>query len=245
MRIAVVSDIHGNLPALEAVVKDINRRGVDEIVNLGDSLSGPLLPLETAQFLMSQPWLHLAGNHERQLLTLSPEQRGPSDNYTHSRLTTRELNWIASLKSSVQHSDDVWLCHGTPISDVEYFLETVEPTRLRQATMKEIDARLGSVDTAIILCGHTHIPRMVRASSGQMIVNPGSVGLPAYDDIHPYPHVVETGSPDARYAIVEWLPGGWSASMITVPYEYRSMVKLAIERKRSDWAYALSSGCMS
>jgi predicted phosphodiesterase len=69
MRIAVVSDIHGNLPALEAVVADIARRGVDAVVNLGDSLSGPLLPLETAQFLMAQSWTHLAGNHERQVLT--------------------------------------------------------------------------------------------------------------------------------------------------------------------------------
>jgi len=52
MRIAVVSDIHGNLPALEAVVCDFTRRGVDAVVNLGDNVSGPLLPLETAQFLM-------------------------------------------------------------------------------------------------------------------------------------------------------------------------------------------------
>ena len=59
MRIAVVSDIHGNLPALQAVVRDCQRRGVDTVFNLGDSLSGPLLPLQTAQFLMAQDWLHL------------------------------------------------------------------------------------------------------------------------------------------------------------------------------------------
>lgn len=66
MRIALVSDIHGNLAALEAVAADFKRRGVDAVANLGDSLSGPLLPLETAQFLMAQDWTHLAGNHERQ-----------------------------------------------------------------------------------------------------------------------------------------------------------------------------------
>jgi predicted phosphodiesterase len=53
MRIALVSDIHGNLPALEAVVRDIAQRGVEVVVNLGDSLSGPLLPLETARYLMA------------------------------------------------------------------------------------------------------------------------------------------------------------------------------------------------
>ena len=73
MRIAIVTDIHGNLPALEAVAADIKRQGADLIVNLGDSLSGPLLPLETAQYLMSAGWLSLAGNHERQVLTHSAE----------------------------------------------------------------------------------------------------------------------------------------------------------------------------
>ena len=68
MKIAFISDIHGNLPALEAVKKDILQRGVDQIVNLGDSLSGPLLPRETAQFIMAEGWYSLAGNHERQIL---------------------------------------------------------------------------------------------------------------------------------------------------------------------------------
>lgn len=81
VRIAIVSDIHGNLAALEAVALDIQRRGVDAVVNLGDSLSGPLLPRETAEFLMAKGWLSLAGNHERQLLTNPPEQRSASDAY--------------------------------------------------------------------------------------------------------------------------------------------------------------------
>ncbi|EKD34089.1 MAG: hypothetical protein ACD_75C02474G0002 [uncultured bacterium] len=104
MRIAIVADIHGNLPALEAVAEDIGRRGVDAVVNLGDSLSGPLLPLETAQFLMARDWLHLAGNHERQLLTQGSGQRCASDDFTHSRLTMREFAWLASLRPNVQFS---------------------------------------------------------------------------------------------------------------------------------------------
>lgn len=245
MRLAVVTDIHGNLLALEAVVKDMKRRGVDAVVNLGDSLSGPLLPLETAQFLMSQDWVHLAGNHERQLLTLGPGQRGASDEYTHSQLNDREFAWLASLQPSLQYTNEVLICHGTPASDAMYFLETVEPSCLRPATSEEIDARLGRVKAEIVLCGHTHIPRVVRASSGQLIVNPGSVGLPAYDDGHPYPHAVETGSPDARYAIVERHRGQWTATLISVPYKHRAMEKLALARQRPDWAQALSSGYMS
>jgi len=72
MRLAVLSDIHGNLPALEAVTRDFVRRGVDTVINLGDSLSGPLQPRETADFLLAQDWIHLAGNHERQVLACGP-----------------------------------------------------------------------------------------------------------------------------------------------------------------------------
>ena len=116
MRIALVSDIHGNLPALEAVVEDIERRGVDAIVNLGDSLSGPLMPLETARFLMAQDWVQLAGNHERQLLTVPADRRGASDAFAHARLGAKEFDWMASLGHTHRLSADVMLCHGTPAS---------------------------------------------------------------------------------------------------------------------------------
>lgn len=242
MRIAIVSDIHGNLPALEAVVKDIARRGVDAVVNLGDSLSGPLLPLETAQFLMGQDWAHLAGNHERKLLTEGPGQWGPSDELTHARLTKAELSWLASLAPCHQFSPEVLLCHGTPSDDKTYFLETVEATHVRAASLSEIDARLGRVDAELIACGHTHVPRVMRASTGQLIVNPGSVGLQAYDDTTPHPHVIETGTPEARYAIVERLTDGWIASLIAIPYAWRTMAELAMTRHRADWASALLTG---
>ncbi|MCR6475047.1 metallophosphatase family protein [Variovorax sp. ZS18.2.2] len=244
MRIAIVSDIHGNLPALEAVVEDIERRGVDAIVNLGDSLSGPLMPLETAQFLMAQDWVQLAGNHERQLLTVPADRRGASDAFAHARLGAKEFAWIASLRHTHRFSAEVMLCHGTPASDLEYFLETVAPDNFRAATQAEIDARTGDVDATLIACGHTHVPRVARASGGQLIVNPGSVGLPAYDDIHPYPHAVETGSPHARYAIVEQRDGEWTARLVAVPYDHTAMARLALENGRPDWGHALKTGRM-
>jgi len=245
MRIAIVSDIHGNLPALEAVVEDIERRGVDAVVNLGDSLSGPLMPLETAHFLMAQDWVQLAGNHERQLLTVPADKRGASDAFAHARLGAKEFAWIASLEHTHRFSAEVMLCHGTPASDLEYFLETVTPTDFRAATQAEIDARLGDVDAALVACGHTHVPRVARASGGQLIVNPGSVGLPAYDDVHPYPHAVETGSPHARYAIAEQRDGGWRSRLIAVPYDHTAMSALALKHGRPDWACALATGRMS
>lgn len=241
MRIAVISDIHGNLSALEAVVKDIERRGADVVVNLGDSLSGPLLPRETAQFLMSQKtWTHLAGNHERQILNLTGNS-GESDRYAHSQLGDAETQWIASLPSVCQFSPEVLLCHGTPTSDCTGLLQTAE----RNATRPEIEGRLGDLDVPVILCGHTHVPRIVHAGPATLIVNPGSVGHPAFADDHPYPHVVESGSPDARYAIVEKRQANWSASLHSVPYAHQEMAALAKLRQRPDWEIALLRGYMS
>lgn len=245
MRIAVLADIHGNLPALEAVVEDFTRRGVDVVANLGDSLSGPLLPLETARFLMARGWVQIAGNHERQMLTNAPGERGPSDEYACGQLTDEEVAWMAALAPSGGIGVDVLLCHGTPRSDAEYFLETVEAAGVRLATAPELEDRLAGVRTAVVACGHTHIPRSVRSTSGQLIVNPGSVGLPGYDDTVPLPHVVETGSPDARYAILERRGTSWSVALISVPYDHRSMARLARERHRPDWESALLCGYLT
>jgi predicted phosphodiesterase len=244
VKIALISDIHGNLAALEAVVADACKRGVDEFVNLGDSLSGPLLPLETAQFLMAKGWTSLAGNHERQILTHGPERRGASDEYAYSQLTHVEFEWLRSLPPKMKFSPEVFLCHGTPSSDVEYFLETVDKYGARAATSEEVQQRLVGQPSPVIACGHTHIPRAIRTISGQLIVNPGSVGLPAYDDCHPVFHVMETGSPDARYAIVENINDQWIAALLSVPYDHKSMADLAAKNGRPDWHKALLSGYM-
>jgi predicted phosphodiesterase len=242
MRIALLADVHGNLAALEAVVDDLGRRGVDTVVNLGDGLSGPLLPRETARFLMSRDWLHLAGNHERQLLTLAPEERGASDAYAYSQLSPAELAWIATLRPSGSLGEEVLLCHGTPQSDAEYFLETVTPGGLRAATGEEIEGRLHGAGAIVVACGHTHVPRAVRTRRGQLILNPGSVGLQAYEGGHPFPHVVENGSPDARYAILEKRGSRWIPELIAVPYDHDAMAQLARLRGRDDWEAALSTG---
>lgn len=245
MRIAIVSDIHGNLAALEAVHADIRRRGADQVVNLGDSLSGPLLPRETAQFLMAEGWLSIAGNHERQLLACAATRGGLSDEYAYSQLAVRDLAWVRGLPGTAElDGGGVLLCHGTPASDLQYLLETVAESGIRAASSEEVEARLGVLNASVVACGHSHVPRCVRSSGGQVVLNPGSVGLQAYDAERPYPHVVATGSPDARYAILERHGGQWLASLLCVPYDHESMALLAAERGRPEWAHALRSGSM-
>jgi predicted phosphodiesterase len=262
-RIAFVSDIHGNLAALDAVIQDIARRGVDEVVNLGDTLSGPLLPLETARRLHALPWLHVAGNHERQVLRLPLARQSASDAYTTGRLTDADKVWLTGHADPCDarlHSGQVWperlgrdvaLCHGSPRSDIEYLLETPVGEEARLATPDDIEERLdGRIPPHVTLlaCGHSHVQRAVRLSSGLLIVNPGSVGLPAYDDDHPYPqsrfHRIETGSTDARYAIAERRDGQWICTLIGLPYDHQAMATLADERQRPDWSHALRTGRM-
>lgn len=261
MKLAVVSDIHGNLPALQAVLADVARQGVDRILNLGDILSGPLLPADTAELLMARPEIvAIAGNHERQLLKVRERPRdgidaGTSDGYAALQIADRHAEWLRALPAQHWLTGDVLLVHGTPASDLAYWLETVVPglgengsPGIRAATEAEVRERLQSGDAraasaSLVLCGHTHIPRVAHCG-GTLVVNPGSVGLQAYDDAHPHPHVVETGAPHARYCVVERSDAGWSAQLRSVPYDWAPMQRLAARNGRADWAYALATGRM-
>ena len=142
MRIAVLSDIHGNLPALQAVLSDMARRGVDQVINCGDILSGPLWPRETGDELMALGWPTIAGNHERQLLACARRPGGPSDQYAFDHTTLAQRDWLAALPATLEPTPGVFVCHGQPGDDREYLLETVDPAGSRPATGAEVLRRL-------------------------------------------------------------------------------------------------------
>lgn len=260
MKIVVLSDIHGNLPALQAVLEDARREAADLVVNLGDLLSGPLLPAETADFLMAHDLPTIAGNHERQLLgqwERPSQERDPatSDGFAAGSITARHADWLRSLQPTRWVADDVFLVHGTPGSDLAYLLETVMPDYgldgspgVRAATPEEVEARLATGEedcrrASLVLCGHTHTPRTTMVG-GTLVVNPGSVGLQAYEDDHPAYHQVRIGTPHARYAVVERRAGAWNARLCSVAYDWEAMRRLAAGRGFADWAYALATGFM-
>jgi len=159
-------------------------------------------------------------------------------------LSDSDLEWLRALPVSKVVKDQFLLFHGTPSNDTTYLLETVENGSARLATQAEIDQKLGGMMAQIMLCGHTHIPRIVETPRKTLIINPGSVGLPAYEDTTPEYHVMESGSHHARYAILEYKNGTWQAELISVSYDYQQAAAQARKNGRPDWEYSLQSGRM-
>jgi hypothetical protein len=95
----------------------------------------------------------------------------------------------------------------------------------------------------LALCGHSHVPRMLQ-SGDTLIVNPGSVGVQAFDAEYSHPHRMENGAPHARYALVERRAGRWQARLCSVAYDWMAQSRLAQERGRPVWACALATGRM-
>jgi predicted phosphodiesterase len=243
MRIAVIADVHGNLIALEAVLAHLRAAAPDLVVNLGDLVSGPFDPSGSADAQMNLACPTIAGNHERQLLEGGT---GASDAFARPRLSSSQMNWIGGLPESLSLVEgQVFACHGSPGGgDLEYLLEDVSTGYARLDTIEAIQPRLEGIGQAkVVLCGHTHMPRMVSIGD-VLVVNPGSVGLPGYRDSKPVPHVMEAGMPHARYAIVERCDGGWAAELRAVPYDYEAPARQAEQHGRPQTAYVVRTGWM-
>lgn len=244
MRIAAISDIHSNVYALHAVLEDIAKRQVDIVVNLGDILYGPIAPLATYELLLQHPLITIRGNQDRQIYQATAQEleMNPTLQFILQQLGDAPLRWLQTLPASLQLTPEVFICHGTPDDDLIYLLEDVQQGHAVIRSDAEIMQLLKSQRAEVVLCGHTHLPRTATTSSGQLIVNPGSVGLPAYTDDFPVAHAIENYSPHARYAIIEQQPQGWQVEQIAVAYDYAQAATAALRQGRADWARFLSSG---
>ena len=240
MRIAIFADVHGNLLALEAVLADIASRSPDVTVNLGDCLSGPLQAAATADLLMPRDFLTIRGNHDRQLLDRPFEQMGAADQAADAQINDTHRAWLATF-SATAVLDDMFLCHGSPDSDLTYLLEHVGPNGASLAPPEQVRDLLRGISQPVVLCGHTHVQRAVQVTDGPLVVNPGSVGLPGFYDDVPYPHVIQCGSPHARYAILDQTGEHWRVDFVAVEYDWTSAAALAA-KSGSAWARAIATG---
>lgn len=243
MAFAVLSDIHGNVSALEAVLDDIDRRGILSVANLGDCLSGPFDGRATADLLMSRGILTVRGNHDRQLFDRPRERMGLWEDWIVDDLEDRHFDWLRGLPAVAQF-EGAFLCHGTPSDDEENWLDDRTDRHLLVARpLAEVELRAGGLTHSLMFCGHTHQPRIVRLPDGRMVVNPGSVGCPAYHDTSVTPPFIhQTGSPDARYAIASRQGDTWTVELVAVPYDPAPMVKLAEKNGAQSWVQAITSG---
>jgi predicted phosphodiesterase len=239
-RVAVLSDIHGNRWALEEVLRDITRRDISHVVNLGDSLYGPLDPAGTAEILIPLGWPTVRGNEDR-IITDGAED-SPTLRFVRDQLIPAHADWLRALPPAAVAFDELFMCHGSPGRDDEYLLRTVTPAGVRDCDPNELSRKLIDVSAPVVLCGHDHVPALAYAGAGRLVVDPGSVGLQAYTDEAPHPHAMEAGTPDARYAILERSVGGWQAGNIAVPYDWQAAAAAAKGNGRPDWAEWLRTG---
>jgi predicted phosphodiesterase len=242
MKLAVIADIHGNLLALDAVLADIDRRALRGIINLGDVVSGPLWPRETLDRIEARRIATVRGNHDR---WVGEGGDGPSDAFARQQLEAGQAAWLAGLPGTCAPAPGILAFHARPEDDNAYLLEEVAAGRLVPSNATTVTERLGPTVATLLLCAHSHIPGLLALEDGRIVLNPGSVGCPAYADTTPPPHVSETGSPFARYAVLEVEDGRLiGCEMVALAYDHAAAAARAEALGRADWAHALRTGLM-
>jgi hypothetical protein len=132
--------------------------------------------------------------------------------------------------------------HGTPVRDDEYLLTAVDRNGAGPRDAEAVAARLEGLSQGLVLCGHDHTQRTLSLPGGRGVVNPGSVGLPAYSEARPHPHRIEAGSPRARYTLIEISADRYRIEEIQVDYNWGAAAAAARENGRPDWGRWLETG---
>jgi predicted phosphodiesterase len=239
VRIAAIADAHGNALALEATRAQIAAAAPDLVIDLGDRLSGPLQPAETADIFADLKPIGVRGNHDRQLATLEPGAMGASDRHAFEAISAGERAALGALPMQAAPCPGVLAFHARPDDDARYLHNRVEAGQLVDLPAREV-AHPALTGLTLALCGHSHRPFAARLANGCVLVNPGSVGCPAYDDDD---HVSESGLPLARWALIEIGPSGIERlDLNAVIYDHEAAARIAEANGRPEWAFALRTG---
>jgi putative phosphoesterase len=214
VHLAVLSDIHGNLPALEAVLQDLQRWDIVGIIVAGDFIGGPQ-PIETLRRLQSLDAWMIRGNSDDNLLRygngLAPQAWHNSRQFALLRWAHRQVDKgafevLQSLPQQrvVRLPDTVAIrvVHGSPRNPAESIFPDREPTTL--------DLALAQVDEPVFVCGHTHIPWKVERH-GRLALNPGAVCGPL------------NGETGAQYALLTWQDSHWHVDHRIVEYDLQQI----------------------
>lgn len=224
MRIALVSDVHGNAFALEQVLARIGRRGADLILCLGDVATLGPEPERTLELLHESGAICILGNHDE--FMLRPESVTDytkigvlldSIDWCRARLSAAALDSIRSFRATyevrLENGETLFAFHGTPTSNTTDLLATSEPAR--------VEEWIGSSPGTLLAGGHTHL-QMLRQHRGRWLINPGSVGMPFKEYVAgAAPEVL----PHAEYAVIDS-----NATSVHVSLERLALDKAALRQ---------------
>ncbi|MFI5159973.1 MAG: metallophosphoesterase family protein [Sphingobacteriales bacterium] len=242
---AIISDIHGNSLALEAVLLDIKSRGIEKVINLGDHFFGALEPEVVAGILRENKMLCISGNTDREILeSIDAGFKKDGMDRVKADLSQQSISWLRGLPKTETCDDLLFVCHGTPESDDEYMLEKVTKKGVFVYNDEELVDKTKHIKERIILCGHSHVNRVVYLSNNKIILNPGSVGLPAYLGNGEYRFAMESMTPHAKYAIVKTDGDAISIEQVLCAYDWHKASEAARKNGNEKWANFLLYGRM-
>ena len=234
MRVAVFSDVHGNLTALEAVLADIEEQAVDEIVFAGDlCMAGPR-PAECLERVQQLGIPAVYGNTDHWLLGITepPDRVKPIAVWTLAQLNDEQQAWLRSLPLTHRisptglTSDDLLIVHANP-KDAYWLIFPSEEDqmarygRIRQAD-SELDEWLEGTEAAMMAYGHLHIPG-IRHWRQLILANISSVNLPGDDD------------PRAKYGLLNWEDSRWHLERRYVKFDINPEIAALKEAKLPGW----------
>lgn len=218
MKIAVISDVHGNKYALESVLNDISSRNVDTIISTGDLVGYMPFPQEVIDEIRTRKILVVKGNHDKRIAEMErlsdnafeamhPEEvhKSASAAYINRILTDDHLKYLGSLPDQLIMSASglkIMFVHGSPRSVAEYMYEDSD-------VLEEIKVE---VDANVIVSGHTHLPYHNKRGEVHFL-NAGSVGKPKH------------GNAKAKYLIMNVENGDVSSEFVEVKYDTGKMIK--------------------
>ncbi|ULH16897.1 metallophosphatase family protein [Deinococcus sp. KNUC1210] len=220
MRLAVVSDVHGNAFALDAVLKELRGAAPDAVLNLGDQIEGTADPARAYALQAELGAVEVRGNNEEKLWPGG--RRGPLAQQFGAWLETQvgaaEQQRLAALPLTARVAGDVLACHGTPESAWEMLLwqwQFDDPQTgtgfYRARDPRDLLALVEPLEARVVVCGHTHRPGATRVGD-TLVVNAGAVS----DQVD--------GDPRARWTLLERRGGHWSAEFHTAAYDVAAAV---------------------
>lgn len=207
MNIALISDIHGNIEALDAVLSDIDSKAPGaRIVCAGDIVGYGPSPAECIQRLISRQIICVLGNHDEMMIGRRDFSRCVyagivSSHWTRNNLSAEQLQFVNELPGFIEVTSEIFLCHGT-LSDADKYVSDEESAAL---ALDELDEHFSAA--SVLVCGHTHHATIYSGTSGFQQADPGTVfSIPQDERCLLNPGAVgqsRDGSLMARYAILD------------------------------------------